>query len=69
MSEAAFPQNHDLEQKNIVALPSLSPGLALDDNVIEQVKYAWQRVTGAEPQTFMKFDARETLYEDNDDGE
>lgn len=49
----------------ILTLKTLSAELALEDDVLRDVKSAWQRITKADPESFMKFEAREgTMDED-----
>jgi len=50
---------------NTICLSSLSSDLALDDRELEDVKRAWLRITGESEETFLKFDAREGM-EDED---
>lgn len=50
----------------VINLKSLSPDLAFDDSTLKDVKAAWLRVTDADPDSFMKFEAREGTMEDED---
>ena len=68
-TETAVSPEKDFTNANVVVLPSLSPGLALDDSVMENVKDAWLRITSANDETFMKFEARENVFDDTEDGE
>ena len=43
----------------VVVLPLVSEHLVLEDSVIDNVKTAWQTITGQREDLFMKFDARE----------
>ena len=49
----------------VIVLPSLSQDLALDDNVLEYVQRAWQRITGEDQETFLKLEAREGMEDDD----
>ena len=42
----------------ILCFPSLSPDLALEDSVLENVKLAWKKITGQD-ESFMIFDERD----------
>lgn len=45
----------------IIMLDSLSSELALDEDVLQDVKAAWKQIcgTGADPDSFLKFEARD----------
>jgi hypothetical protein len=49
----------------VVALKPLSADLAFDDTVLLDVKTVWERITGADPESFLKFDAREGTFEED----
>jgi len=49
---------------HVVILPPLSTDLALQDDVLDDVKAAWMKITGEGEEGFMKFDAREGTGED-----
>lgn len=55
-----------LIEHGIVTLPSLSSSLALEDDVLDSVRNAWQEITGADWEAFMRFEAREGIGEDED---
>lgn len=48
----------------VLPLQSLSPDLALCDELLENVKAAWRQITHDDETTFMKFEAREGTMED-----
>lgn len=50
----------------VIGLPLLSSGLALEDEVLEGVKTAWQRITGEPAEAFMQFEVREGVGEDDE---
>jgi Rab proteins geranylgeranyltransferase component A len=45
--------------RRTIVLPSLSTDLVLDDVVLGGVKAVWREITGETGETFMKFEARE----------
>ena len=45
----------------VIILSPLSMDLAFDDFVLEEVKKAWQTVTGEPEESFLKFEAREGM--------
>jgi hypothetical protein len=48
-----------------IMLPALSRGLALDDSITDEIRSIWSKITGEAEESFMNFDAREGL-EDED---
>lgn len=52
---------------NVVHLQSLSPDLAFDDSTLDNVKSAWQRITEAGQESFLKFESREGTMEEDDE--
>jgi hypothetical protein len=55
------------ESDSTIALQSLPNDLVLEESVLEDVKAAWQRITGADASTFMCFAAREGTMDDDED--
>lgn len=56
------------DEEHVVALRSLPADPAFDDEVLLDVKMAWQRITQPEdPDTFMKFEARDGTIDDADE--
>ena len=51
---------------SVIQLPDLPPGPALEDDVLEQVRGAYQRIMGDEGAGFMMFEDREDLGIDED---
>ncbi|KAF2172415.1 hypothetical protein M409DRAFT_17648 [Zasmidium cellare ATCC 36951] len=51
---------------NVIPLQPLSPDLAFDDSMLDNVKSAWQRITEADQESFLKFESREGTMEDDD---
>ncbi|KAK4947214.1 Rab proteins geranylgeranyltransferase component A [Elasticomyces elasticus] len=45
--------------KSTLVLPSLSTDIVLEDEVLENVRVMWQKITGESAEQFMKFEARE----------
>lgn len=62
LASSSQPRNDN----GIINLPSLSSSLALEDEILENVKTAWQHITGEEGEAFMKFEAREGIGEDEE---
>ena len=60
------PSTRSGDSDGIIALPPLSQDLALEDSVLDSVKEAWQKTTGAGEGDFMSFEAREGI-EDEDE--
>lgn len=55
---------------NIITLPSIPPGLALDDSVLKTVRDVWATVNGGDDGSFMLFDERAGAGEaEDEDGE
>ncbi|QIX01082.1 hypothetical protein AMS68_006599 [Peltaster fructicola] len=52
------PESNPLAER-ILAVSSLGPELALEDNVLDSVRTMWQTITQEESDTFMRFEARE----------
>jgi hypothetical protein len=50
---------------HVITLKALSADLSFDDEVLQDVKAVWERVTGAEPETFLKFEAREGTFDED----
>jgi Rab proteins geranylgeranyltransferase component A len=50
--------------QGIISLPALPQSLALDDSVVDQVKSAWARITGDSEDSFMKFDTRDGMEDE-----
>lgn len=59
-------QPQSQREHGVVTLPSLSSSLALGDDALDGVKAAWQLITGADAEAFMRFEAREGA--DDEDG-
>jgi hypothetical protein len=51
-------------QLNVIVLPNVAVELGLSDSILDNVKLAWQQITG-ETEGFMVFEAREGM-EDED---
>ena len=49
----------------IITLRSLSTNLALEDDVLDDVKRAWMRTTGEDVEAFMRFEARDSTGEED----
>ena len=47
------------ERDSIITLPPLSQDLVLENKVIDDVKKAWQSITGNSNDQFLQFEARE----------
>ncbi|KAK5714551.1 Rab proteins geranylgeranyltransferase component A [Elasticomyces elasticus] len=45
--------------KSTMVLPSLSTDIVLENEVLENVRIMWQKITGDSAESFMKFEARE----------
>jgi len=62
-------QNGLPDDSNSVATDSLD--LAFDDGILEDVKSDWKRIIAdeADNATFMTFEERSGMYEDNDDND
>ncbi|TKA63835.1 hypothetical protein B0A55_10840 [Friedmanniomyces simplex] len=60
------PEQHMATDKldNIVTMPSLSTDIVLEDELLDNVKQVWQKITGESPETFLKFEAREGVDDD-----
>lgn len=58
--------DHIDEEKSII-LPASSVDLAFDEEILDSVKDAWQRITGDQPQDFLVFEDRNPVGDDNDD--
>ena len=54
--------------QGIILLPALSQSLALDDSVIDKVKSAWATITGDPEESFMKFDMRDGMEDEESFG-
>lgn len=63
---APGPTTSDITSLSVLKLKPLSADLALEDAVLRDVQAAWQQITGADLETFMKFDAREGTLEDEE---
>ncbi|KAF7191428.1 Rab proteins geranylgeranyltransferase component A [Pseudocercospora fuligena] len=62
------PKAQTSDEDHIIALQSLSPDLAFDDDVLADVKSAWQRIAQPEdPEGFMKFEARDGTTDEDDE--
>lgn len=62
------PKAQTSDGSHIIALQSLSPDLAFDDDVLADVKNAWQRIAQPEdPDGFMKFEARDGTTDEDDE--
>lgn len=53
--------------ENVITLRPMPSDAVLEDQVVEDVKKAWQRITGESEEAFMRFDAREGGDEDEED--
>lgn len=51
--------------ENVLLLSQLPTDIAFEDNVLEDVKRAWQKITGESSERFMKFDPRSGEEEDD----
>lgn len=70
----AATNDHDANIKtsnpHVLQLPNAEPGLALENEVLEHVKAAWQRIVGAGEGGFMVFGEREGMgMGDDEEGE
>ncbi|EME89284.1 uncharacterized protein MYCFIDRAFT_48904 [Pseudocercospora fijiensis CIRAD86] len=66
--EQRYPPNTQTnDEDHIIALKSLPADLAFDDDILADVKSAWQRIMEPEdPESFMKFDARDGTTDEDD---
>lgn len=53
---------------SVITLPPLSTDVVFEDNVLEHVKRAWVRITGESEEVFMKFEARDGVGEEEEEG-
>lgn len=53
------------EEKSIT-LPASSVDLAFDENILDSVKAAWQKITEGQPQDFLVFEDRNPVGDDDD---
>ncbi|QDS70256.1 hypothetical protein FKW77_007411 [Venturia effusa] len=51
----------------IITFSAFSADLAFDENVLDSVKAAWQKITGGQPQDFMVFEDRNPVGDDDED--
>jgi hypothetical protein len=56
-----------VDGEKFIALPASSVNLAFDENILDSVKAAWQKITGGEPQDFLVFEDRNPVGDDDDD--
>lgn len=66
-----YEQRHPVVQRQqedngVIKLASISSSLALEDEVLDDVKAAWRKTTGGEEATFMQFDAREGIGDEDE---
>lgn len=68
--EQAYPESSDTRQveNGVIELPPLSSSLALEDEVLDSVKAAWQKITGEDAEAFMKFEVRQGMGEEEEGG-
>ena len=57
----------ELPTPRIITLPSLPPGLALDDSVLKTVRGGWAQINGGDDGTFMLFQERAGVGEAAED--
>lgn len=57
----------DAEEEKYITFPSSSLDLAFDENILDSVKAAWQKITGGQPQDFLVFEDRNPIGDDDDD--
>jgi hypothetical protein len=50
-----------------ITLSASSIDLAFDENILDSVKAAWQKITGGQPQDFLLFEDRNPVGDDDDD--
>ncbi len=50
-------------------MPSPPPGLALDDSVLRSVREVWARINGGDDGTFMLFEEREGVGDEDENEE
>lgn len=55
------------DQGNLIVFPSVSTDVVLEDNVMENIKIAWHKITGKGDEMFMKFEPRETVGVDDEE--
>ena len=49
----------------VVTMPPLPQDLVLEDTALENVKAAWKKIVDENEETFMQFDAREGMEDDD----
>ena len=54
-------------EEKLIALSASSVDLAFDENILDSVKAAWQKITGGQPQDFLVFEDRNPVGDDDDD--
>lgn len=52
---------------NVINLPSVPPGLAVDDSVLKTVREAWAKIMGGDDGSFMLFEERSSVGEAEDE--
>lgn len=57
----------DVGEEKSISLPASLVDLAFDENILDCVKAAWQRITGGQPQDFLVFEERNPVGDDDDD--
>lgn len=58
----------DPSNPHVMQLPDLAPGLVLEDDVLKQVRAAYEKIMGEEEGAFMTFEDREGQAE-GDEGD
>lgn len=67
--EQRVPQSRQIhidESNGTIVLPPLSLDAVLEDIVLDDVKKAWQQLTGESEETFMVFEARDGMGDDEE---
>lgn len=61
--------SNNFDDDKSIALPASSVDMAFDENILDSVKAAWQKITGGQPQDFLVFEDRNPVGDDDDDDE
>ncbi|KAI9701241.1 MAG: Rab proteins geranylgeranyltransferase component A [Candelina mexicana] len=63
-------QTGSKSSENVLVFPSLALDLAFDDNILEQVREVWQKITAVDPESeFMVFEDRQGFETDANNGD
>ncbi|SMR51177.1 unnamed protein product [Zymoseptoria tritici ST99CH_3D1] len=49
----------------VIALKPMPADLTFNDSVLRDVQDVWQQITGADPESFLKFEARESTFDED----